>query len=130
MSDYDTLIRGGTVIDGTMIPRFRADVAIKNGKVAKIGGLKGASADKVIDAEGDIVAPGYIDIHTHYDAQILWDPYCTISGWHGVTSVILGNCGFGYFSVFRDDFIKLHVDWFDDYCEPFVGFLLSACVPC
>ena len=96
MSDYDTLIRGGTVIDGTMIPRFRADVAIKNGKVAKIGGLKGASADKVIDAEGDIVAPGYIDIHTHYDAQILWDPYCTISGWHGVTSVVLGNCGFGF----------------------------------
>jgi len=96
MSDYDTLIRGGTVIDGTMIPRFRADVAVKNGKVAKIGGLKGATADKVIDAEGDIVAPGYIDIHTHYDAQILWDPYCTISGWHGVTSVILGNCGFGF----------------------------------
>jgi N-acyl-D-amino-acid deacylase len=96
MSDYDILIRGGTVIDGTTIPRFRADVGIKDGKVAKIGGINGASADQVIDAGGNIVAPGYIDIHTHYDAQINWDPYCTISGWHGVTSVLLGNCGFGF----------------------------------
>lgn len=97
MSDYDILIRGGTVIDGTTVPRFRADVGIKNGKVAKIGGIRRtASADRVIDAGGNIVAPGYIDIHTHYDAQILWDPYCTISGWHGVTSVLLGNCGFGF----------------------------------
>jgi N-acyl-D-aspartate/D-glutamate deacylase len=68
-----------------MLPRYKADVAVKGGKVAKIGGLRGATADKVIDAAGCIVAPGYIDIHTHYDAQILWDPYCTISGWHGVT---------------------------------------------
>lgn len=96
MSDFDTLIRGGTVIDGTMIPRFKADVGIKDGKIAKIGTHKGATADRIIDATNNIVAPGYIDIHTHYDAQILWDPYCTISGWHGVTSVVLGNCGFGF----------------------------------
>jgi len=96
MSNYDTLIRGGTVIDGTMIPRFKADIGIKDGKIAKIGTRAGATADRVIDAGGNIVAPGYIDIHTHYDAQILWDPYCTISGWHGVTSVVLGNCGFGF----------------------------------
>lgn len=96
MSDYDILIRNGTVIDGTMIPRFKADVGIKDGKVAKIGGINGANADREINAEGNIVAPGYIDIHTHYDAQITWDPYCTISGWHGVTSVLLGNCGFGF----------------------------------
>ena len=97
MSDYDILIRNGTVIDGTTIPRFKADVGIKDGKVAKIGGIMGtATGDKEINAEGNIVAPGYIDIHTHYDAQILWDPYCTISGWHGVTSVLLGNCGFGF----------------------------------
>jgi len=93
---YDILIRGGDVIDGTMLPRYRADVAVKDGRIARIGGLKGATADRVIDAGGCIVAPGYIDIHTHYDAQILWDPYCTISGWHGVTSVVLGNCGFGF----------------------------------
>ena len=96
MSDFDTLIRGGTVIDGTMIPRFKADIGIKDGKIAKIGTRAKATADRVIDASDNIVAPGYIDIHTHYDAQILWDPYCTIPGWHGVTSVVLGNCGFGF----------------------------------
>ncbi len=96
MSHYDILVRGGTVIDGTMIPRFRADIGIKDGKVAKIGTNGKATAERVIDAGDNIVAPGYIDIHTHYDAQILWDPYCSISGWHGVTSVVLGNCGFGF----------------------------------
>lgn len=96
MSQYDTLIRGGTIIDGTMVPRYRADMAIQDGRIAKIGGLKGATADQVIDAGDNIVAPGYIDIHTHYDAQLLWDPYCTISGYHGVTSVVIGNCGFGF----------------------------------
>ena len=79
-----------------MIPRFKADIGIKAGKVAKIGTRRSATADRIIDAGDNIVAPGYIDIHTHYDAQILWDPYCTISGWHGVTSVVLGNCGFGF----------------------------------
>ncbi len=97
MADYDILIRNGTVIDGTTIPRFKADIGIKDGKVAKIGGIaRSATGDREINAEGNIVAPGYIDIHTHYDAQITWDPYCTISGWHGVTSVLLGNCGFGF----------------------------------
>ena len=95
MADYDIIIRGGTIVDGTRTPRYISDIAIKDGKVAKIGGLNGGTADRVLDAQGLIVAPGFVDLHTHYDAQIFWDPYCTLSGWHGVTSVALGNCGFG-----------------------------------
>ena len=78
------------------MPRYQGDVWIKDGKVAQIGGRAAGVADRVIDADGLIVAPGFVDLHTHYDAQIRWDPYCTISGWHGVTSVVLGNCGFGF----------------------------------
>ena len=97
MANYDVLIRGGTVVDGTRVPRFNADLGIKDGRIAQIGGqMSPADADQVLDADGLIVAPGFVDLHTHYDAQIQWDPYCTISGWHGVTSVVLGNCGFGF----------------------------------
>ena len=96
MADFDLHIKDGTVVDGTRVPRYRADVWIREGKIAQIGGRAPGFARRVIDAEGAIVAPGFIDLHTHYDAQIRWDPYCTISGWHGVTSVVLGNCGFGF----------------------------------
>jgi N-acyl-D-aspartate/D-glutamate deacylase len=96
MPQFDTLIRGGTIVDGTRVPRYRADVGIKNGKIAKIGRLHPSDAAKVIDANGLIVAPGFIDLHTHYDAQLHWDPYCSIGSWHGVTSVTIGNCGFGF----------------------------------
>ena len=96
MANYDIIIKGGTVVDGTRVPRYMSDIAIKDGIIAKIGGFVGSTADKVLDAKGLIVAPGFIDLHTHYDAQIFWDPYCTLSGWHGVTSVALGNCGFGF----------------------------------
>ena len=96
MPDYDIIIKGGTVVDGTLTPRYVSDIAIKEGKIAKIGGLKGKSANQVLDAPGLVVAPGFVDLHTHYDAQIQWDPYCTLSGWHGVTSVAIGNCGFGF----------------------------------
>ena len=102
---FDIHIKGGTVVDGTRVPRYTADVWIRDGKIAQIGGRSPGPAKQVIDADGLIVAPGFIDLHTHYDAQIRWDPYCTISGWHGVTSVILGNCGFGFAPVkpdFRD----------------------------
>ena len=96
MSLYDLHIKGGTVVDGSRAPRRQADVWIKDGKIAQVGGQAQGSANQTIDADGLIVAPGFIDLHTHYDAQIRWDPYCTISGWHGVTSVVLGNCGFGF----------------------------------
>jgi N-acyl-D-amino-acid deacylase len=96
MADFDLHIKDGTVVDGTRVPRYRADVWIREGKIAQIGGRAPGFARRVIDGDGAIVAPGFIDLHTHYDAQIRWDPYCTISGWHGVTSVVLGNCGFGF----------------------------------
>src|SRR5215831_16033931 len=96
MAEYDILIRGGTVVDGTRVPRYRADVAIKAGRIVQIGGVIKGDADQVLDARGLIVAPGFVDLHTHYDAQIQWDPYCSVSGWHGVTSLVLGNCGFGF----------------------------------
>jgi N-acyl-D-amino-acid deacylase len=96
MADFDLHIKDGTVVDGTRVPRYRADVWIRDGRIAQIGGRAPGLARRAIDADGAIVAPGFIDLHTHYDAQIRWDPYCTISGWHGVTSVVLGNCGFGF----------------------------------
>ena len=96
VAEYDVIIRGGTVVDGLRTPRYISDVGIKDGKIVRIGGLRGARATRVLDASGLIVAPGFIDLHTHYDAQIYWDPYCTLSGWHGVTSVAIGNCGFGF----------------------------------
>jgi N-acyl-D-aspartate/D-glutamate deacylase len=93
---FETAIIGGIVIDGTGGPRYRADIGIAAGRVAQIGTIAPDAADRVLDAEGLIVAPGFIDLHTHYDAQLFWDPYCTMSGWHGVTSVVIGNCGFGF----------------------------------
>ena len=93
---YDTIVRGGTIVDGTMLPRYVDDIGIKDGRIVRIGGLRHSDAPRVIDASGLVVAPGFVDLHTHYDAQLQWDPYCTISGWHGVTSVAIGNCGFGF----------------------------------
>ena len=78
------------------LPRFRGDVGIKDGVVVEIGRLGAGEADETIDADGLTVAPGFIDLHTHYDAQVFWDPYCTLSSWHGITSVVIGNCGFGF----------------------------------
>ena len=100
---YDTIIRGGTVIDGLRTPRFRADIGIKDGQVATIGRIHNEDGARIIDAEGLIVAPGFVDLHTHYDSQVYWDPWCSISGWHGVTSVVIGNCGFGFAPVRAED---------------------------
>src|SRR5277367_6038316 len=91
---YDLIIRDGTIVDGTGAPARRADLAIERGRIVEIGNVTGA-AQKTIDAAGLIVAPGFIDPHTHYDAQICWDPLVTCSSWHGVTTVIMGNCGVG-----------------------------------
>jgi len=96
MAEFDTIIKDGMIIDGTRLPRVRDDIGIKDGRIAKIGRLKAHEGAKVIDAGGLIVAPGFVDLHTHYDAQLFWDPYCSISSWHGVTSVVIGNCGFGF----------------------------------
>ncbi len=96
MSEYDLVIRNGTIIDGTGIPRYKADLAVKDGRVAKISGRISAGGAEEIDATGCVVAPGAIDLHTHYDAQVNWDPYCSLSGWFGVTSLTIGQCGFGF----------------------------------
>ncbi|MDH3642989.1 MAG: amidohydrolase family protein, partial [Gammaproteobacteria bacterium] len=93
---YDLVIRNGTLIDGRRTPRFRADVGVRDGKVASIGRIAEGAGSREIDATGLIVAPGVVDLHTHYDSQIYWDPWCLISGQHGVTSVVVGNCGFGF----------------------------------
>jgi len=96
MARYDKIIKNGTIVDGLRTPRFTGDIGIKDGRVEAIGNIDASEGAEVLDATGLIVAPGFIDLHTHYDSQVFWDPYCTISGWHGVTSVAIGNCGFGF----------------------------------
>ena len=91
---YDLIVRNGTVIDGTGKERFTADIAISDGRIAKIGAIT-ESAEREIDAGGRLITPGWVDIHTHYDGQATWDPILAPSSWHGVTTVVMGNCGVG-----------------------------------
>src|SRR3989441_665084 len=90
---YDPVIKNGVLIDGSGLPRHHADVAVRYGRIAAVGRIR-ERAREVIDADGLVVAPGFIDGHTHMDAQIFWDPLGTCSCWHGVTTVVMGNCGF------------------------------------
>jgi N-acyl-D-amino-acid deacylase len=101
--NYDLIVRNGYVVDGTGLPRRRVDVGVKDGRIAKIGRLENDSAREEIDAAGRIVAPGIVDAHTHYDPQITFDPYATMSCFHGVTTVLAGNCGFSVAPVRRGD---------------------------
>ncbi len=135
--DFDLIIRGGMVIDGTGLPRRRVDVGVRSGRVAKLGHLEGGSAAEEIDATGLVVAPGIVDPHTHYDPQITFDPYATVSCFHGVTTVVAGNCGFSVAPVKPEDrdflagiFAQVEnmdpialsgIAW--DECDSFDGFL-------
>ncbi|HLW70576.1 MAG TPA: amidohydrolase family protein [Candidatus Binataceae bacterium] len=96
MPRFDTVIKHGMIIDGTRAPRYCGDIGVKDGRISEIGELAASDGRREIDASGLIVAPGFVDLHTHYDAQVFWDPYCSISGWHGVTTAAIGNCGFGF----------------------------------
>jgi N-acyl-D-aspartate/D-glutamate deacylase len=98
---HDLLIRGGTVVDGTGAPGRTADIAITDGVITDVGRVDGA-ARRTVDADGALVTPGFVDIHTHYDGQVTWDPMLSPSCWHGVTTIVMGNCGVGFAPVKPD----------------------------
>ena len=106
MAEYDLVIRGGTVIDGTGSTPVAADVAIKDGKIAQVGTVSGTGREE-IDARGKLVTPGFVDIHTHYDAQAVWDSHLAPSAQHGVTTVVMGNCGVGFAPCKPEDRVRL-----------------------
>jgi len=89
------VIRNARICDGTGAPAFMGDLGVAGGKIRYVGPSSGQTAERVLDADGLVLAPGFVDPHTHYDAQIAWDPMLTCSPWHGVTTVIMGNCGVG-----------------------------------
>jgi N-acyl-D-amino-acid deacylase len=93
---HDLVIRGGTVVDGTGGPSRTADIAVDDGIITAVGDLESAAAQRTIDADGLLVIPGVVDVHTHYDGQATWDPLLTPSSWHGVTTIVMGNCGVGF----------------------------------
>jgi N-acyl-D-aspartate/D-glutamate deacylase len=95
MPDFDVLIRGGTVVDGTGAAPATADVAVRDGRIAEVGRIEGTAA-RVVDADGGLVIPGFVDIHSHYDGQATWDDQLVPSSWHGVTTTVMGNCGVGF----------------------------------
>jgi N-acyl-D-aspartate/D-glutamate deacylase len=107
--DFELIVRGGTVLDGTGSEAYTADVGVRDGRIAAVGHLEG-QAPEVVDADGLLVTPGFVDIHTHYDGQVTWDSQVVPSAWHGVTTVVMGNCGVGFAPVRvadRDRLIEL-----------------------
>jgi len=106
MAEFDLVIRGGNVADGTGGALREADVAVKNGKIAAVGKVSGKGAEE-IDVKGLLITPGFVDIHTHYDGQATWDARMQPSSWHGVTTVVMGNCGVGFAPVRQDDHGRL-----------------------
>ena len=102
MAEHDLVIRNGTIIDGSGADRFGGDVAVDGGTITAVGRVEG-SGRREIDADGRVVAPGFVDIHTHYDGQATWDGRLAPSSWHGVTTVVMGNCGVGFAPVFEHD---------------------------
>src|SRR5687768_8263598 len=92
---HELVIRGGTVVDGTGAPAVVADVAVDDGRITTVGKVD-ERGERELDADGLLVLPGWVDIHTHYDGQVTWDPDVTPSSWHGVTTVVMGNCGVGF----------------------------------
>src|SRR6185503_6673946 len=109
MADFDLIIRGGTVADGTGEGTREADIAVKDGRIAAVGTVPGKGAEE-LDAKGLLVTPGFVDIHTHYDGQAVWDSHLQPSSWHGVTTAVMGNCGVGFAPVRphdRDRLIEL-----------------------
>ena len=90
---YDLVIKNGMIVDGSGLPRYRADVGVRHGRIVTIGRIRERAREE-IDADGHVVTPGFVDGHTHMDAQIFWDPLGTSSCWHGITTVVMGNCGF------------------------------------
>jgi N-acyl-D-aspartate/D-glutamate deacylase len=106
MAEFDLVVRGGTLVDGTGAPGRRADVAVSGGRITEVGHIDGRGAREV-DADGALVLPGFVDIHTHYDGQAMWDSSLTPSAWHGVTTLVMGNCGVGFAPVRPDDHDRL-----------------------
>ena len=106
MSDYDLIVRGGTIADGKGGALYEGDVAVTNGRISAVGKVAGQGREE-IDAKGKLVTPGFVDIHTHYDGQATWDTRLAPSSWHGVTTVVMGNCGVGFAPVHQGDHARL-----------------------
>jgi N-acyl-D-aspartate/D-glutamate deacylase len=106
MMDHDLIVRGGTIADGKGGALYEGDVAVTNGKISAVGKVSGKGAEE-IDAKGKLVTPGFVDIHTHYDGQATWDTRLAPSSWHGVTTVVMGNCGVGFAPVHQGDHARL-----------------------